>query len=149
MPLPNWLKGLFSGGIQSTVSAIADLSEKHLGKKELKLEIERMLHVRDMALMENLNAELGAKERILVAELQQGDSYTKRARPTVIYVGLIAMILQGLNAVAFTLPTEFWYAWSALVGTYAIGRSAEKVKANGNGLTRLITGSPEVPTMLK
>jgi hypothetical protein len=37
-----------------------------------------------------------SRERVLVAELQQGDSYTKRARPSVVYVGLGVAVLQGV-----------------------------------------------------
>lgn len=72
------------------------------------------------------------------------ENYTKRARPTVVYAGLvfIGLIHVLLPAVAWTLasagcavqpfnltlPSEFWWAWSGVCGVYAIGRSWEKRK---------------------
>ena len=80
-----------------------------------------------------------------MAELQQGDRYTKRARPTVIYVGLLFILLElfgirhivldqlelGENALNIIQGSDaiiktFLAAWAGVVGVYAVGRSMEK-----------------------
>jgi hypothetical protein len=90
-----------------------------------------------------------AKAEIMKAELQQDDKFTKRARPWIIYGGLIAL---GLNHImlpwaawimtavgattealpAINLPGEFWLAWGGAAGVYAFRRTSEKLtKAKG------------------
>jgi hypothetical protein len=111
-----------------------------------------------------------AKSRIIVAELSQGDNYTKRARPTVVYGGLLMIainyvlfpFLARLAAASYLfsgaagqvpqslinllspldLPGEFWAAWGGVVGTWVLGRSLEKRGATGNlgKIAGLITG---------
>lgn len=80
-----------------------------------------------------------------MAELQQGVRYTKRARPTVIYVGLLFILLElfgirhivldqlelGGNALNIIQGSDaifktFLAAWAGVVGVYAVGRSMEK-----------------------
>ena len=113
--------------------------------------MEVLLQKRDAEIEETIRTELQAKERVLVAELTQGDSYTKRARPTVVYAGLTFILinyciipaiqsLAGVLVKPFDLPTEFWVGWSGIVATWTIGRSAEKRGAR-NRLTSIITGS--------
>jgi hypothetical protein len=117
----------------------------------LKMEMEKILQQRDAEIEETIRAELSAKERILVAELQQGDNYTKRARPTVVYAGLafiflnycIVPVVQSFGSTTvepFALPTEFWVAWGGIVSTWVVGRSAEKRGAR-NKVVSMITGA--------
>ena len=98
-----------------------------------------------------MRQELQAKERILVAELTQGSTYTKAARPTVVYYGLFAIFANytlipclqwafGSSPEAFALPTEFWVAWGGIVGTWSIGRSAER-RGVRNKAVSLATGN--------
>lgn len=151
----NWFSRIFSdsvGTMVEKVGAVAD--EFHLSgeeKKQFKLKMEALLQQRDTQLQESLRQELQAKERILVAELTQGDSYTKRARPSVVYAGLIFIAFNyvlvpiisdifGARMPAFELPEEFWYGWSGIVATWSVGRSFEKYGASGR-IVRGITGS--------
>lgn len=110
-----------------------------------------------------------AKASIIVAEMNQGDNYTKRARPTVVYAGLVmifinyvlfpliariaSMFLLGEDGTMSTeitnllkpldLPAGFWTAWGGVVGTWVLGRSMEKRGASGNlgKIASLITGN--------
>ena len=84
-----------------------------------------------MAVLAEATQEIMSKEKILVAELAQGDSYTKRARPTLVYSGLVAMLVEGIEAIPFTAPEQFWPIWGGVCGVWIIGRSAEKIKGNG------------------
>jgi len=92
----------------------------------------------------------GLRSEILKAELSQGDEYTKRARPTVIYAGLAFIGLVHVLFPMFTfwsrqtvpalsLPPEFWWAWGGVVSTWMIGRSAERMGAGG-AVLKAITG---------
>ena len=120
-------------------------------KKEFEVKMEALLQERDSDIEATIRQELGSKERILVAELTQGSAYTKAARPTVVYYGLVAIFANytlipclqwafGTAPAAFELPTEFWVAWGGIVATWSIGRSAERRGARNKAVS-LVTGS--------
>lgn len=165
----SWLSNLLGGSAGTIVKEVGTIADKfHLSgeeKQQFKLEMEALLQKRDSELEQTLRKEMEAKERVLVAELTQGDNYTKRARPTVVYFGLGLIFLNyclipGIQllgdaksqcppnsdpavctvAGGIELPAEFWWAWGGIVGTWAIGRSLEKAGAN-NRMVRTITGS--------
>jgi len=120
-------------------------------KAQAQIQLQEMLQKREDSLIE-------AKKSVLVAELQQGDSFTKRARPTVIYAGLafialvhvllpiiawIVLVVTGkplTNMPNITLPTQFWLAWGGICTTWVIGRSAER-RGMQNKIVKMITGS--------
>ncbi len=131
-------------------------------KAQKQIELQAMLQEREDVVIKS-------KTNIMVAELQQGDKLTKRARPMIIYTGLAFIALVHVifpicvklailgclifNAEALTtevqttlksfmdlsLPTAFWTSWGGTVSIYAIGRSAEK-RGVQNKLVSLITG---------
>jgi hypothetical protein len=106
---------------------------------------------------ETYRAELEAQKEIIVAEMHQGDNFTKRARPSIIYTGLgviiynsvlpslVSLFSQVLGTAAIVIvpinpPAEFWVAWGGVVSIYAWGRSREKM--NGvDKVSAMITGS--------
>ncbi len=151
----SWFTKIFSGSVGNLVEQVGGVVDKfHLSgeeKQKFMLEMEALLQKRDSEIEETIRAELQAKERVLVAELSQGDNYTKRARPTVVYAGLIFIcfnycIVPALSKFfcapvePFVLPTAFWAGWSGIVGTWSIGRSVEK-RGIQTRFTRAITGS--------
>jgi hypothetical protein len=151
----SWFTKIFSGSVGTLVEQVGGVvDEFHLSgeeKQRFKLELEALLQKRDSEIEETIRTELQAKERVLVAELTQGDNYTKRARPTVVYAGLIFLFLNyclvpviaklfGADVEALELPNAFWAGWSGIVGTWSIGRTIEKRGAR-NRLTSIITGS--------
>ncbi len=93
----SWLNRLFANGIGNVFNQVGNVIDKfHLSKEEkqqFKLELQRALMQRESEIEQSIRKNLEAKERILTAELQQDDSYTKRARPTVVYFGLIMIAL--------------------------------------------------------
>jgi hypothetical protein len=119
----------------------------------LLVEAQEQLRQREAELAALGDKQLQARRDVLTAELQQGDNFTKRARPTVVYAGLVFI---GINYVIvpaiahlagkplangfLPLPTDFWVAWGGIVATWSIGRSFEKTGAS-NRITRLITGN--------
>lgn len=120
-------------------------------RMELQMKFEEILARRDSEIEQTVRTELTAKQKIIEAEMASGDNFTKRARPMIIYAGLLFI---GLNHVIFpmvgmmtgndiaglSLPTEFWYAWTGICGTYSIGRSMEK-RGNRSRVTSFMTGN--------
>jgi len=105
------------------------------------------------------SAVLDTQKSVIVAEMNQSDNYTKRARPTIVYFGLVAigivhvllpviawiiLMVKGIdiktNMPDITLPGHFWAAWGGVCSIWVIGRSAEK-KGVTNKLIGMITGS--------
>ncbi|MBJ7537175.1 3TM-type holin [Marinomonas transparens] len=164
-----WFSSLFSSGAGTLVSSIGEVADRFIEspdeKSAFKLQVQQLVQQRDSEVEQSLRKELESKERILVAELNQGDSYTKRARPTVVYAGLVFI---GINYVVFPLigrfaqafgvqvdatpladfPVDFWAAWGGICATWSIGRSLEK-RGNQAPLTRLTTGSKPVSKLLE
>ena len=159
------LKKLFSKGITDVVDSVSDVIDRFTlskeEKQEFKLEMQSRMMQLESELEETYRKELDARQEIIKAELSQGDNYTKRARPTMVYSGLAFIFLvyvivpviayiSGANQMPdIKLPAEFWWAWGTVVGVYGVGRSAEKMGIT-NKLTNYMTGSGanKVPTTI-
>jgi len=113
-------------------------------KAKTQIELQQVMETRERQIVES-------QRDIIVAELQQGDSYTKRARPTIVYAGLAAIFLVhviapilsafGSNTVpSITLPEEFWYTWGGICGVWMVGRSAERIGLRSR-VVDLVTGA--------
>ena len=149
---------LFGGGLSGVIDSVKDVIDTFTLTKEEKQEFQLEMQSRLMQIEQELETtyrtELESRADIIKAEMAQGDSYTKRARPTVIYTGLafiflvyvilpIIAYLLGKSAEAMPevqLPSEFWWAWATIVSVYGAGRSAEKLGIT-NKITQLATGS--------
>jgi hypothetical protein len=159
----NWLSKLFGAGIGEVTDGLDKIfarfkmapEEAHKHRRE----VLTMLLTTFSKMEESVQSEIRAKENIIVAELKQGDAFTKRARPWIVYSGLI---LAGLEVVAryaawitgaelptvdgqyvtSLAPAEFWIGWGAVVSIYSIGRTAEK-RGMQNKLLGMITGGAE------
>jgi hypothetical protein len=172
----SWISDIFGQSAKGLLDGLGGIIDQfHLSpeqKEQFKLQMQALLQKRDDRIQETLRSELAAKERVLVAELSQGDNYTKRARPTVVYVGLAVIVFNycivpvllklggliatlgghtaALDSIGYeplTLPVEFWLGWSGIVATWSIGRSAEK-RGIRNKAVSMITGSKLLPTLL-
>lgn len=119
-------------------------------KAAAQIQIEQMLEQRETALID-------MQRSIITAEMAQGDNFTKRARPTIVYfglaaIGLVHVLLPVLAWLVLTimgkpialpqiqLPEQFWFTWGGVCSIWVIGRSAEKRGQSGQMLS-LITGS--------
>lgn len=172
----NWIKRIFSAGTASFIDKVSVAARRFIttdkDRHEFALELEGLLQARDSEIEQTIRAELSAKERVLVAELQQGDNYTKRARPTVVYAGLAFIAFNyvlvpflgrivgfvGIDGVTaddlatvtkpLELPVEFWTAWGGICATWVIGRSAEK-RGDRNKWVTAITGTKSTGGLLE
>ncbi|MHC4715616.1 MAG: 3TM-type holin [Planctomycetota bacterium] len=109
---------------------------------------------RDAHVAATLQTEIEGRARIIEAEMAQGDSYTKRARPTLVYAGLVLfflefgirgwLVLRGLEMPEGTIvPVAFTAGWTTAVSVWMVGRSVEKVTKAKNG------GAPTSSRFLK
>ena len=138
------------------IGSIADIAGKIIDKiwpkadptEKLKaqFELQKILEERENAIIE-------AQKSIIVAEMQQADPYTKRARPTIVYAGLLAIflvhvILPYISYFAretypgIALPTDFWYVWGGVSSIWFVGRTMER-RRNDNPIIKSITGAPK------
>ncbi len=96
------------------------------------------------------NAVIDAQKAVMVAEMSQGDLYTKRARPTIVYAGLafiflvhvafpIITYISGKPLPELKLPEEFWWSYTGVCGVWILGRSMEK-NGSTNKMISMITG---------
>lgn len=143
------LDKILAAGIGSTAeklaSAVRQFVTTDADEAKLRIEMEKVLQAQASEQEQTLRAELQLRERVMVAELEQGDNYTKRARPTIIYGGLAMIAFNYCAAPLFSmsaleLPGEFWIAWGGVVGVYSAGRSYEK-RGGQSKTTKLVTGA--------
>jgi len=137
-------------GIGSIAEVASKIIERFFPKKmddteraKVQLQVQEMLEQRENAVIE-------AQKAIMVAEMQQDDTFTKRARPTLVYSGLFFIFLVHVifpiiiyatkeKLPGLSLPEEFWWAWAGACSIWILGRSAEKRGIN-HKLVGLITG---------
>ena len=138
--------------------------EQQRNSFEFQQQMQELIQKRESEIEQTIRSELEAKSEIMLAELRQDDKYTKRARPTVVYVGLVFILLEifGLRHIILSklcadnfediikssdsIFKTFLITWSGVIGVYSIGRSAEKRGLRGK-LTSLATG--EIPQQVK
>ena len=99
---------------------------------------------RDKYAAETMQVELESRATMIEAEMAQGDKFTKRARPTLVYAGLVmfflefivraGLVIRGLDMPEGTIvPGPFIIGWSGAVSVWMVGRSAEKISQIKNG----------------
>lgn len=150
------LGGIFGSTIGKIIGEVKNIvDEFHTSgeeKAEFSLRLEAILTDRLSEAEDTLRTEITAKERIMVAEMNQEDKYTKRARPTIVYSGLVLIFLDFAVRVAayFFAPdlpqpsgfveVAFLATWGSVCGVYSIGRTAEKRGVNNRAVSA-ITGA--------
>ena len=147
----SFLKDLFAGTGAKIVEAVDELHLSGEEKEKIKIKLTELNQQAAQTAATLAQAEISARADVIKAELAQSDTFTKRARPMVIYAGLLMIFLQaivlpvmawivGKPAPDVALPAEFWWAWGTVVSVYGAGRSAEKMGWGGK-VTGLITGA--------
>lgn len=146
----SWLGSLLGNTAGELVKGIGgiidDLTLSGEEKEKLKLQAQALVLEKLKEVNNSARVEMDAKQKVLVAELTHGDNFTRRARPTVVYGGLVAIFLNyvigpwaaylyGTELPEIELPEYFWWAWGGIVSTWTIGRSWEKVNGKPNRIT--------------
>jgi hypothetical protein len=139
-------------GIGSAFDFAGNLLNRFFPAKMDETEKTRMAMEMAQAIDQRDTVRDHAKADVIKSEMAQGDAYTKRARPTVVYMGLafIALVHVFFPIMAFftgeavpelKLPTEFWYTWGGVCSVWMIGRSMEKKSDDPGKIIRMITGN--------
>ena len=141
--------GLISG-ITAIIQTAGNPPDQKKIEEAIKSLVNKQVDIVDSAVKQELDT---GKQQIMLAELSQGDNFTKRARPAVVYAGLFFILLIHVVAplVAFfhgdmanleklKLPDEFWWAWTGVVSVWVFGRSYEKVNSP-SVISQAITGN--------
>lgn len=119
-------------------------------KAQKQIELQEAISKREDTL-------INSQKEIIVEELKQGDSFTKRSRPMIIYSGLLFIFMNHvilpmivwivtiatgtkIDPPVLNLPSEFWWAWSGVCSVYVMGRTSEKM-GYSNKIIQMITGS--------
>lgn len=182
MPLLKKIADFFTGSGENIINSISDSVDRFVTTKEEKeklkqelirlqneqeqsrrsfmLQMEELTQERESEIEKTIRTELNAKKEVLLAELEQGDKFTKRARPTVVYVGLFFILLEVLGVRHIILheldiPAQviensdaifkmFLGVWGGILGIYSIGRSAEK-RGTRRAWSQAITGNKMQP----
>ena len=102
-----------------------------------ELQLVQAVEAREAAILDT-------QKSVIIAEMQQSDNYTKRARPSIVYFGLLAIGLVHIllpitawivlmvtdqplsNMPDIELPGQFWMTWGGVCSIWIVGRSAEK-----------------------
>lgn len=152
------LSKIFSGGISEVIDSVSGVVDKFTLSKEEKLQFKADMQSKlmqiDTELEKTYRSEIEARADIIKAEMAQGDKFTKRARPSIVYTGLVFIFIvyvlvpviayiagaSKMDMPDIQLPNEFWWAWGTVVSVYGAGRSAEKMGIT-NKITQLATGS--------
>ena len=149
----SFLSKIFSpitDSLLKTVGGVIDnLHTSSEEKGKLNLELQKAIMAHQVEMEKTLQTELQAKERIIVAEMQQSDNFTKRARPSVVYIFLIIvigalarpMIFGETPVVLQQMPTEFWQVFGGVMSVWMLGRTAEKFGGKVGSLGKKITGN--------
>ena len=117
----------------------------------VELQLVQAVEAREAAILDT-------QKSVIVAEMQQSDNYTKRARPSIVYFGLLAIGLvhvllpmtawivlmvtdQSLtNMPDIKLPSQFWMTWGGVCSIWIVGRSAEKRGVTSKVVTAITGG---------
>jgi hypothetical protein len=137
-------------GLGSVADAAKGIIDKFFPDKMSEAEKAEIQIKLQAVLQERENSLIDAQKSVMVSEMNQGDSYTKRARPTIVYAGLgfifavhvafpIIAYISGKALPNLTLPDQFWWAWTGVCGVWIMGRSMEKNGAS-NKVIKMITG---------
>lgn len=140
--------GLLTGDTLKTITGVA---EKFIGdpnaKNEFAIEMEKILKQRESEVEQTLRQRMTVTQEVISAEMAQGDNFTKRARPSVVYWGMALITIHHIANMFRNipeLPDQFWIAWGGVVSVWVVGRSAEKFRGKGksenNTLIKAITG---------
>ncbi len=127
------------GAIKPITDLIDNLTTSDEERAEAKAKLQLIQNDLTSKYLELEAKTVEAKEKVMIAELNQSDNYTKRARPTILYGGMFIMFInnailpwlaffKGMKLPTINLPSEFWIAWGGVASVYAFGRTKEKLQ---------------------
>lgn len=114
MPAP--LVGAAVAAIPKVIDLVAGIFQKkaegELTETQAKAEVDKVMALAMAEIETTYRAELDLQREVMVAELQQGDAFTKRARPSIVYVGLGIVAFSAI----VTRSVGVYAVWQLLSG---------------------------------
>lgn len=157
----SFLANITKEGVTGIVGAVGGIIDQfHTSDEEknaMMLKVEDAVTKRLQVIEETIQARFKMVTSIIQSDNATGDKFTSRARPAVVYFGLVVIalnhvilpwaayfagpVVEGATPLPnITLPEEFWWAWTGVVGLWVVGRSAEK-SGIANRAVSALTGS--------
>jgi hypothetical protein len=154
------ITSIVTSGIAKLAQTADGIIDKYIETPDEKRAAKQWLQEQAFKVTEQQSKEIiatvNARSAVVVAELNQGDNYTKRARPTVVYAGLFFIFycyclapLPFLVGEQVSLPAEFWFTWGGVCSVWSIGRTAERIKPKGTVDKLLNTTEPYTNAIAK
>jgi len=113
MGILNSLLGKMGSNLIEQVGNVVDKFVQTPGERaEIRVKMAEIVAAETIAAEESIQERFKAVQGIISSEMQHGSNYTKNARPTIVYAGLIMFFLQGvfgLWTLTFTINPEFIY----------------------------------------
>lgn len=157
--MSGFLSKIFGDGAKGLIDGVRAAADTFIQTKDEKaafeLAVENVVTERLTQIENSARTETAATMEIIKAEMAQGDNYTKRARPTVVYFGLLIIgwnyairpffSITGADGIEVpmlpvALPDEFWFAWGSVVSIWSMGRTAERIGVKSK-VTEVVTGN--------
>lgn len=123
--------------ILAIINAITPIINRIIPDPDKRLDIQRQL---EDALISAKAQIFTSMKDVMVADAQSDSSYTKNARPTIVYwsLGIVSLIVLvtpfGYSDVILTslneVPSKMWDLMTVGVGAFVLGRSGEKMLNN-------------------
>jgi hypothetical protein len=135
--------------IAETVVSVVDqfhVSEEE--KVELRARTYEAVTERMAVLEDSVRARFEMVAGVIEAEMKSGNAYTKNARPTIVYAGLVIHLANAILPMLgvgeqIDVDPNFTYVWGGVCGVWIVGRSAEKMDLSKKAASK-ITGNPEL-----
>lgn len=143
------LDTILTGGVSDIVKGVVGIFDSLHTSEEEKQDAERqvfdMVTSRMAVIEQSIQARFRMVTEIIQSEMASGNIYTKSARPTIVYAGLLIHMLNAFGQMLGAQPIEvdpnFTYVWGGVCGVWIVGRSAEKAGKRSRA-TELVTGNP-------
>ncbi len=146
--MSGFLSKIFSTGVKEVVGSVADVIDRFVQTKDEKqaalIEIEKVVTERLSQIESSARVETAATMEIIKAEMAQGDWFTKRARPSIVYVGLLIYTVNSfapyLGLEKVDIDENFTWVWGGVCSAWVLGRTAERVGVKSK-VTEVVTGN--------
>jgi len=110
---------------------IDELRVDDVEKMEATAKLEKVIQGQRHDIEETIRLGVSTRADIIKSEMAQGDKFTKRARPAVVYWGMLLITVREVvvwvkDVPPPPLPAEFWWAWTGVVSVWFVARTADK-----------------------
>lgn len=143
MALKNMIGNLFGKALEEGGKIADEFTLSKEEREQFRAKDQERMERLQMALWQVVQARYEQVRAVIAAEMAQGDNFTKRARPSIVYAGLVMYFLKFAGSgfgFMFTIDENFTYVWGGVCGVWIVGRSIEKIKCHNGGSSSSVVG---------